>query len=247
MNSGVHVQCHQVSQSFPKTGAVLDSIDLNVNPGDFVTFLGPSGCGKSTLLKLIASIIQPSTGKINLSPQSSIGFVFQDPRLLPWLTVLENVELPLKLQKRTSNHSLANTALDLVHYSESRTAYPRELSGGMKMRVAIARAWVTQPKLLLLDEPFSALDEHSRNILQVELRNLWLKTETTILFVTHSLSEALFLSERIIGFSKRPAKVIAEFTPQFPKVRNAEIRYQSQFSSELLRLSEALPWLKENP
>lgn len=216
--------------------------------------MGPSGSGKSTLLKLIAQLETPEAGTIRLHPspeKGDVGYVFQDATLLPWLTVEENVYLPFKLGclpniPKTEKRKATHLALDRCRFTESRSLYPSQLSGGMKMRTSIARAWVTNPKLILMDEPFSALDERSRDELQEELRGLWKKNRPTILFVTHSLSEALFLGSRIIGLSERPAKLLCDFRPELPEDRSIDLKFKPVFSDGLFELYKALPWVRRS-
>jgi len=214
------VSCEKVSVRFTSergTVTALDNIDLAIPRGSFLTLLGPSGCGKSTLLRVMADLIAPSSGRISVlggAPQAAresrqIGFVFQDPALLAWRTVLENVSLPLEvgggrtLQGARSPQEL----LSLVGLNGWEQAYPHELSGGMRQRVAIARALVSGPRLLLMDEPFGALDEITRDRLNEELLQLWETTGTTIVFVTHSIYEAAFLGQSVLLLAARPGRV----------------------------------------
>ena len=193
-----------VGRVFGSGHAALRDIDLLVTAGEFVVLLGPSGCGKSTLLRLVAGLDQPTGGTITWSdgkPASGhIGFVFQDANLLPWASARDNVALPLRLAggKKAAARVAAEAALDRVGLGEAVRLMPRELSGGMRMRVSLARALVQRPRLLLMDEPFAALDEFTRHRLQEDLRRLWQDTGTSILFVTHSIDEACFLASRVI-------------------------------------------------
>lgn len=194
---------------------VLDNISFNIERGSFTSILGPSGCGKTTLLRIIAGLEKQSNGSILindnkiLEPFSDLGMVFQEYSLFPWMNVLENVSFGLKMKKYSKKDyiNISNYYLDLVQLSDFKYYYPRELSGGMKQRVAIARALVTNPKLLLMDEPFAALDEHTRYYLQDELLKLWEQQNLTILFVTHSLEEAFYLSNKIILFNSNPGSI----------------------------------------
>lgn len=194
---------------------VLDSIDLQVEKGDFVSIVGPSGCGKSTLLYLIAGLDQPDKGKIEVlgkkieKPSPERVVVFQESGLFPWLTVLENVTYGLLLKKMSKQEAeeRARNILKMVHLSRYVDSYPHQLSGGMKQRVSIARALVMEPEVLLMDEPFSALDEQTRMVLHRELLEIWRETKVTIIFVTHNIREAVQLSEKIVVMATRPGRV----------------------------------------
>jgi NitT/TauT family transport system ATP-binding protein len=207
-----------VGRRFPSGTEALRGVSLSVGAGDFVALLGPSGCGKSTLLRLIAGLDAPSNGSITWAarPQpGEIGFVFQDPVLLPWATAAENVALPLDLTHRVADGAVAQ-ALARVGLSEFADAYPRQLSGGMRMRVSIARALVTNPRVLLLDEPFAALDEFTRNGLQEDLLGVWSSLGCTVLFVTHSIWEACFVARRLVLMTPRPGAVAAVLENTLP-------------------------------
>ncbi len=194
---------------------VLDNINLEVEKGSFVSIVGPSGCGKSTLLYLIAGLDQADKGEIKMDgkkvtkPGPERVVVFQEAGLFPWLTVLENVTYGLKLKKIPLEQAKAKAldVLKMVHLSRYVDSYPHQLSGGMKQRVAIARALVMEPDILLMDEPFSALDEQTRMVLHKELLDIWRKTKVTIFFVTHNIREAVLLSEKIVVFATRPGKI----------------------------------------
>ncbi|MCJ7840656.1 ABC transporter ATP-binding protein [Lederbergia sp. NSJ-179] len=194
---------------------VLDSIDLQVEKGEFVSVVGPSGCGKSTLLYLIAGLDQPDKGKIEVQgkriekPSPERVVVFQESGLFPWLTVLENVTYGLLLKKMSKQEAeeRARKVLKMVHLSRYEDSYPHQLSGGMKQRVAIARALVMEPEVLLMDEPFSALDEQTRMVLHRELLEIWRQTKVTIIFVTHNIREAVQLSEKIVVMATRPGRI----------------------------------------
>ena len=203
------LRIEQVGRRFPNGTEALLGVSLAIEAGDFVALLGPSGCGKSTLLRLIAGLDAPSAGRIAWAAWPSpgeIGFVFQDPVLLPWATVARNVSLPLELTHRSEDGTVSY-ALRRVGLADFAQAYPRELSGGMRMRVSIARALVTHPRVLLLDEPFAALDEFTRNKLQDDLLALWSSLRCTVLFVTHSIWEACFLARRLVLMTPRPGAV----------------------------------------
>ena len=191
---------------------ILSNINLNIDSGEFVSILGPSGCGKSTLLRLASNLVQPNNGTVNhnLEEKLSIGFVFQNPTLMPWRNVLENVLLPLELNKKNSSKEEAILLLERVGLKDKEKNYPHELSGGQMMRVSIARSLINGCNLLLLDEPFAALDEITRRKLEDDLLEIWKKEKLTVLFVTHSVSEAIYLSQRIIVLSSGPGRIIYE-------------------------------------
>lgn len=190
--------------------AALAGVSFRVEPGEFVAVLGPSGCGKSTLLRLLAGLDQPDTGRIERDEPAALpGVVFQDPVLLPWASVLDNVRLPFRLHGG-GGHEQAAAALARVGLAGWEGARPRQLSGGMRMRVSLARALVTAPRLLLLDEPFAALDEFTRHSLQGDLRALWRADGCSVVLVTHSIYEAAFLAQRIVVMSARPGRVVTE-------------------------------------
>jgi len=229
----------------------LAPVDLTIRPGEFVSLIGPSGCGKSTLLKLIANLIEPSDGRLVWwrgsfrqvgSPGRRLAFVFQDPTLMPWAKVEANVRLPLELAgvKRAEARERAAEALARVGLTEAATRYPRQLSGGMRMRVSIARALVTQPDLLLMDEPFGALDEFTRNRLDEELIGLCHERGLTNVFVTHSIWEAVFLSSRIVVMAANPGRVFAEYQVNEPLPRDASFRDSARFSALCRELSALL-------
>lgn len=236
-STGAAVRLESVSHQFLKTGKVLEQIDLRINPGEFVALLGPSGCGKSTLLRLVSYLDRPTTGLIAID-HSTKSFVFQEATLLPWRTALSNVELPLELANVSSvdRVTLAQGSLRAMGLGDAFEKYPQELSGGMKMRVAVARALVTKPSLLLLDEPFAALDENSRFALQKDLRKRWQAEKPTVLFVTHSITEAVFLADRIIVLSGRPGKIIADHQVNLPIERSEHLRLEVSFLQEVQKV-----------
>ena len=241
------VSLERVHKSFAATGEVVRPLDLTIPPGQFISFLGPSGCGKSTLLRLIAGLEKPDGGKVRLHLESEnaprVSFVFQEPQLLPWRNVFDNVRLPLELSGPTvdvasvrSKDEIAakvDSVIRNVGLSEAIKKMPHELSGGMKMRVSLARALVTSPEILLLDEPFGALDEVTRFRLQEDLRRLWKSSGMTVIFVTHSMSEAAFLAERQIVFSNRPATVLADRNSKLGAQRDSETRVSVAFNEEV--------------
>jgi NitT/TauT family transport system ATP-binding protein len=206
---------------------VLNDISLKIKEGEFVSVIGPSGCGKTTLLKILGGLLPPSHGNITIKDSSldvaikrrDFGFVFQNPVLLPWRTVLQNIELPLEIIGDQTPFAESEKLLELLGLKGFGKYYPKALSGGMKQRVAIARALVFNPDILLMDEPFGALDELTRERLNLELLKIWEQTHKTIIFITHSISEAVFLSNRVIVLSERPAKIdeIKEIDLPFPR------------------------------
>jgi NitT/TauT family transport system ATP-binding protein len=240
-----------VSKAFPNSVTALDRFDLEIRDGEFLSLLGPSGCGKSTVLRLIAGLTSPTKGGIvwqkadataSPSETSTIGFVFQDPTLMPWATVFANVHLPLKLQgiDKGAATSRVNEALVGVGLEDFAGAYPRELSGGMRMRVSLARALVTRPKLLLMDEPFAALDEITRFKLNDDLLALWQRLRKTIVFVTHSVFESVYLSSRIVVMTPRPGRVCSELAIDAAYPRNESFRTSAEYAGYCRRASEAL-------
>ncbi|MDQ0206732.1 ABC transporter ATP-binding protein [Alkalicoccobacillus murimartini] len=229
----------------------LEQFTLPVDKGEFVSFLGPSGCGKSTALKMAAGLAEQTEGDIMVfgqTPQAilkasnDIGFVFQEANLLPWRRVLENVMLPLELRggSKKENKKEAIRVLEMVGLKDYLTAYPRQLSGGMRMRVSIARALAAKPKLLLMDEPFAALDELTRQTLQRELLEIWQREHMTVLFVTHNVYEAVFLSSKIAVMSSRPGRLSSVIEIDLPYPRNEEIRTNSSFVSYVEQASLTL-------
>jgi NitT/TauT family transport system ATP-binding protein len=241
------VRARGLGHVFGDGTVALDGIDFDIPQGSFVALLGPSGCGKSTLLRLISGLEKVSRGTLAVECahsglSSGIGFVFQDAHLLPWRTVLENVVLPLEL--RGVPHDQADEralrCISDVELGDAAQRFPDELSGGMRMRVSIARALVTEPPLLLLDEPFAALDELTRQRLDEHLRDLWKRRKTTVLFVTHSLSEAVFLAERAIVMSRRPGQVVLDQSIDLPFERAGAIRNEVAFARQTAVLYEAL-------
>ena len=234
--------CRNVSVRFftdRRSVTALSGIDLEVKRGELLTLLGPSGCGKSTLLRAVADLVTPSTGEIRVlgSPAEAarrrrdIGFVFQDPALLPWRSALQNVELPLEVADGAKHKGKATPRelLELVGLKGWENAFPHELSGGMRQRVSIARALVSDPKILLMDEPFGALDEITRDRLNEELRRVWRDTGTTILFVTHSIYEAAYLGQRVLMLAANPGRVREIVPVSLPETRTLDIRETADF------------------
>jgi NitT/TauT family transport system ATP-binding protein len=238
-----------VTKVYDNGVTALGPLDLDVRRGEFVSLLGPSGCGKSTALRLIAGLTTPSSGVVAVSRHSSetrtghaIGFVFQEPTLMPWAKVRDNVRLPLKLagMPATEADTRIDEALTQVGLSEFADAYPRELSGGMKMRVSLARALVTRPEILLMDEPFAALDEITRFRLNNDLLELWRKLNMTVIFVTHSVFESVYLSQRVIVMSQRPGRINAEFPIDTPEPRVEDFRMSAGYAAYCREVSKAL-------
>jgi NitT/TauT family transport system ATP-binding protein len=249
------VRARGLGHVFGDGTVALDGIDLVVERGSFVALLGPSGCGKSTLLRLIAQLETVTRGTLEVDGShrraagegavdgaTDIAFVFQDAHLLPWRTVLENVALPLELRGVSAGKAAdrARACIADVELEESARRYPDELSGGMRMRVSIARALATDPSLLLLDEPFAALDELTRQRLDERLRRLWMRRKMTVLFVTHSLAEAAFLAERTIVMSRRPGRIVLDRKLDLPPERAGAIRTDVAFARETALLYDAL-------
>jgi NitT/TauT family transport system ATP-binding protein len=242
---GVGLELRGVSRAFDDGVVTLDAVDLRVEPGQFVALLGPSGCGKSTLLRMVAGLDQPTAGTVALDlpdRRSGLAYVFQDPHLLPWRTVVRNVALPLELRgvDPAQREAAARAALAGVDLAEWADHYPAQLSGGMRMRVSLARALVTQPRLLLLDEPFAALDELTRLRLDEQLRGLWRDRGLTVLFVTHSITEAVYLAERAVVLSPRPARVVEDLPIDLPAARERALRHSAEFSAHTSRLFDVL-------
>jgi NitT/TauT family transport system ATP-binding protein len=229
----------------------LDGIDLDIHRREFLSLLGPSGCGKSTLLRIIAGLSKPSSGIRNLLletdrvgqlPGGHIGFVFQDPTLMPWSTVTDNVLLPFRLagRIRPAERERAGAEIQSVGLAGFERAYPRQLSGGMRMRVSIARALVTDPDLLLLDEPFAALDEITRMALNDDLMRLWESRRPTIVFVTHSVFESVYLSTRIAVMTPRPGHIAAELPVDLPQPRERSLRTSPRYAALCASVSDQL-------
>lgn len=246
---GTAVSLRGVTKVYDNGVAALGPFDLDVARGEFVSLLGPSGCGKSTALRLIAGLSAPSAGTVSVShrggelrARNSIGFVFQEPTLMPWTSVRENVRLPLKLAHAPTQEAdkRVDTALAQVGLAEFADAYPRELSGGMKMRVSLARALVTDPDILLMDEPFAALDEITRFRLNNDLLALWRGLHKTVIFVTHSVFESVYLSQRVIVMTSRPGRIGAEFRIQTAEPRGEEFRTSAEYAGFCREVSSAL-------
>jgi len=251
------VQLHGVSKRFASGLEALGGVDLCVARGEFLSLLGPSGCGKSTLLRIVAGLSPPTGGSCRLKlagqsrntiPAGRIGFVFQDPTLMPWSTVAANVELPFRIARRgriagrvgSAERDRVAAALAAVGLAGFERSYPHQLSGGMRMRVSIARALVTGPDLLLLDEPFAALDEITRMALNDDLLRLWDADRPTILFVTHSVFESVYLSTRIAVMTPRPGRIVADLMVDLPQPRERTVRTAPPYAALCEKVSGAL-------
>ena len=242
--SGLSVHLENISRFFDGTG-VINKLSLQIDAGEFLAVLGPSGCGKSTLLRIIAGLIPPDSGTCTINPPDtkfSTAYVFQDAHLLPWRSVLDNTVLPLELMGFTPSESAdrARAALSEVGLSDTESRYPAQLSGGMKMRVSLARALVTEPRLLLLDEPFAALDEITRFRLDVRLRDLWIERGMTVIFVTHSITEAAFLADRAVVLTRKGGGIKLDRRFNLPRLRDNELRLSPLLAREMQSLLEAM-------
>jgi NitT/TauT family transport system ATP-binding protein len=236
-----------VGKIFSNGVTALKDVDLTIREGDFLSLLGPSGCGKSTALRLIAGLSTPTSGVLDwrgsgFLGRSNIGFVFQEPTLLPWASVFDNVWLPLRLRgvSRAKAAPAITELLDRVHLRGFENAVPRELSGGMKMRVSIARGLITKPSVLLMDEPFAALDEITRFQLNDDLLQLWQDQRFTVVFVTHSVFESVFLSNRIVVMAARPGRVFDEVAVEAPYPRNDSFRTSPNYAALCRQTSDVL-------
>lgn len=232
--TGARLSLEKIAHRFQSGPPVLDGIDLQVAPGEFVALLGPSGCGKSTLLRMIAGLEKPAAGHAFADSGGRDffrGFVFQEAHLLPWRTAAENVALPLELMGKPKAEALkaARAALSRVELADAFELYPNQLSGGMKMRVSVARAIVSNPTLLLFDEPFAALDETVREKLQEDLRRLWRELGSTIVFVTHSVAEAVFLADRAVMMAAKPGRIISDLKINLAADRGEALRQHSSY------------------
>ena len=241
------VTLSSVGKVFARGVRALDNLDIEVRPGEFLSLLGPSGCGKSTALRIIAGLAEPSSGRVEWrqpvagSDKGGIGFVFQEPTLMPWTTVAANVRMPLKLMGQgKSAQPRVDAALARVGLASFAESYPRELSGGMKMRASIARALVTEPRLLLMDEPFAALDEITRFRLNNDLLAVWEALGKTVVFVTHSVFESVYLSQRVVVMTSRPGRVFTELAIEAPYPRDESFRTSSTYASYCRLVSRAL-------
>jgi NitT/TauT family transport system ATP-binding protein len=240
-----------ISKTFSNGTVALRDLSLDIGERQFVSLLGPSGCGKSTVLRIIAGLGEPTEGSVDWPtagydvigrPEREIGFVFQEPTLMPWATAFSNVWLPLRL-RGVSKHAARDKvmeALQMVGLEKFAGSYPRELSGGMKMRVSIARALITRPKLLLMDEPFAALDEITRFKLNDDLLHLWETFGWTVVFVTHSVFESVYLSNRIVVMAARPGRIFADLPIDAPYPRDEDFRTSTAYNDYCRQTSDAL-------
>lgn len=248
------VSLRGVTKTYDNGVMALGPLDLAVRKGEFISLLGPSGCGKSTALRLIAELSAPSSGTVRVArhegaalpghvqPGHGIGFVFQEPTLMPWTNVRENVRLPLKLARvpKAESRARVDAALTSVGLADFADAFPRELSGGMKMRVSLARALVTDPDILLMDEPFAALDEITRFRLNNDLLALWRTLRKTIIFVTHSVFESVYLSQRVVVMTARPGRIQADIRVETVEPRGEAFRTSAAYSDYCRKVSAAL-------
>jgi NitT/TauT family transport system ATP-binding protein len=246
---GLAVSLRGVTKAYGNGVMALGPFDLEVPKGEFVSLLGPSGCGKSTALRLIAGLAGPTEGSVQVSRHAgegragqTIGFVFQEPTLMPWTSVRENVRLPLKLAHvpQAETDRLVSEALSRVGLLDFAGSYPRELSGGMKMRVSLARALVTDPDILLMDEPFAALDEITRFRLNDDLLALWRSLGKTVIFVTHSVFESVYLSQRVVVMTQRPGRIGADIRIAASEPRTEEFRTSAGYAEYCRKVSSAL-------
>ncbi len=245
VSTGPLLSLRSVGKVFSNGVTALSNVDLTIGEGDFVSLLGPSGCGKSTALRLIAGLSSPTSGQVQwhkAQGRDSVGFVFQEPTLMPWANVFDNVWLPLRLRgvSRSAAAPAVHKMLERVHLSGFENAVPRELSGGMKMRVSIARALVTEPRVLLMDEPFAALDEITRFKLNNDLLELWQEARFTTIFVTHSVFESVFLSNRIVVMAARPGRVFHEVEVAAGYPRDEAFRTSPEYASLCREASDVL-------
>jgi NitT/TauT family transport system ATP-binding protein len=247
------IDIDKVSKRFPLPGnkegvLALSELSLSIAPGEFVAILGPSGCGKSTLLRLVASLEQPTAGRVSVngaapnlvSGQHALGVAFQDHALLPWLNVHDNIALPFRIAGRRVDEAAITRLIELVGLGAFGNARPRQLSGGMRQRASIARALVLEPEVLLLDEPFGALDAVTRRQMNVELQRIWSARQITTLLITHSVDEALFLADRVVVMSGRPGRILREVAVPFARPRDPSVMRSEKFHYLVDDLTQAL-------
>ena len=246
------IRLDAIRKVYPNGYEALSEVSLTIpSAPQFISLLGPSGCGKSTLLRIIAGLEKPSGGLIDWptsdydaigNPMPSVGFVFQEPTLMPWATVFENVYLPFRIARkpRKAARDTIMDALTMVNLQDFAQSYPRELSGGMKMRVSIARALATRPQVLLMDEPFAALDEITRHRLNDDLLTLWQSARTTVIFVTHSVYESVYLSDRIVTMAARPGRIVSDIAINLPYPRGPDLRDTAAYHAACRQVSLGL-------
>jgi NitT/TauT family transport system ATP-binding protein len=251
MNAAISIE--RITKRFPLAGdkegvLALSELSLTIAPGEFVAILGPSGCGKSTLLRLVASLEKPTAGNVSVngaapgrvSAQHALGVAFQDHALLPWLSIHDNVALPFRLAGRRVDESAIARLLELVGLASFGNARPRQLSGGMRQRASIARALILEPEVLLLDEPFGALDAVTRRQMNVELQRIWSARQITTMLITHSVDEALFLADRVVVMSGRPGRILREVAVPFARPRDPSVMRSEEFHRLIDDLTAAL-------
>ena len=244
MENNIEIKIDNVSKVFSNTGndvTALKGVSIDIQKGEFISLLGPSGCGKTTLLRLIADLIEPTTGSVTIEGSTPLearlarkyGMVFQSPVLYEWRNIKKNIELPLEIMKvpKKERSERAEKMLDLVGLSDFANSYPSQLSGGMQQRVGIARALAIKPEILLMDEPFSALDEFTREKLHEDLLRIWRKTNKTIVFVTHNISESVYLSDRVCVLSPHPGRLSAVIDIDLPRPRTEEMRHSAELAA----------------
>ena len=237
------LRLHRIAKTYDGELAAIRRLDLDVDRGEFISLIGPSGCGKSTALRIIAGLMTPSEGAVGFPEgRPEIGFVFQEPTLMPWRDTLSNTALPLALRGLSGSEARirAREALHRVGLAGFEHSYPRALSGGMRMRVSIARALVSAPRLLLMDEPFAALDELTRQQLNDDLLKLWREDGLTVIFVTHSVFESTYLSQKVVVMTPRPGRIFDEIRLTAPLQRDETYRLSAEFSADARKVSQAL-------
>lgn len=236
-----HASFHDVTMTYPTGTTALQGVDLTLRKGEFVAIVGPSGCGKSTLLRIAAGFEKPSSGYVQVEADS-LGFIFQEATLMPWASVQKNASILLDLAKipRAERRARVATALESVGLSPFADSLPHELSGGMRMRVSLARCLALEPDLLLLDEPFGALDEMTRQDMQLQLLDLFTRNSFSALFVTHSVSEAVLLADKVVVMSARPGRIAEIYDVDLPRPRHADLRFDPAFVDQVAAISQTL-------